>query len=114
MDKRGLIKSEILDLDKIRNNTNQLFKKMNKAINISKNSTEEKLKTEVLSVFRDFFIENSIDFSSFIQYEESKIGTLKVNGRTDALYGTLIMEFKSYGKLDTEKELKKAIKQTKK
>lgn len=104
-------KKIILDLDKINTQLEDLFQKIQQAVLISKNSNEEKLKNEVLSVYRDFFSINGINFGEHIDFEKSKIGTVRLKGRTDALYGTLIMEFKKYNLLKNEKEIKKAINQ---
>jgi len=102
---------QILNITEIKKRVDTLFEEINKAVEKSKFSNEEKLKIEVLTVFNDFFKQQEIDFSSFIDYEVSKIGTLKIKGRIDALYGSLIIEFKKYNLLSKEKDLKKSIKQ---
>lgn len=103
--------TQILNVTEIKKRIDTLFEEINNAVEKSKFSNEEKLKIEVLTVFNSFFKEQEIDFSSFIDYEVSKIGTLKIKGRIDALYGSLIVEFKKYNLLSKEKELKESIKQ---
>ena len=103
----------ILNLREIQNKINNLFNDLNNAIEKSRFSNEEKLKIEVLTVFNGFFKEHEIDFSSFIDYEVSKIGTLKINGRLDALYGSLVIEFKQYNYLSNKTQLEEALKQVK-
>jgi len=101
----------ILNLDEIRKNINNLFGEINRAVEKSKFSNEEKLKIEVLTVFSNFFKQHDIEFSDYVDYEVSKIGTLKINGRIDALYGSLIVEFKKYNLLSKERDLRSALKQ---
>jgi len=101
----------ILNINEIREKINALFEEINVAVEKSKFSSEEKLKIEVLTVFSSFFKQHDIDFSNFIDYEVSKIGTLKIKGRLDALYGSLIIEFKIYDSLSKERKLNDAIKQ---
>ena len=103
----------ILNLREIQNKINNLFNDLNNAIEKSRFSNEEKLKIEFLTVFNGFFKEHEIDFSSFIDYEVSKIGTLKINGRLDALYGSLVIEFKRYDYLSNKTQLEEALKQVK-
>ncbi len=103
----------ITDIEKMKNQINELYSYLNEAIIISKHSSEEKLKNEVISVFRDFFKSNGINFSDFIDYELSEVQGYRLKGRTDALYGTLIMEFKRYNILSNERELEKAKNQVK-
>jgi type I restriction-modification system DNA methylase subunit len=103
----------ILNLKEIQNKINDLFEALNEVIEKTKFSNEEKLKIEVLTVLSNFFKEHEIDFSGFIDYEVSKIGTLKINGRVDALYGSLVIEFKQYNYLSKETNLKEALKKVK-
>ena len=103
--------SVILDVDDIHGKITTLFDDIQSAIDKSKFSGEEKLKIEVITAFNTFFKQHDIEFSDSIDYEVSKIGTLKIKGRLDALYGTLIIEFKSYNLLSKKAELTKALKQ---
>jgi type I restriction-modification system DNA methylase subunit len=101
----------ILNINEIKRKIDDLYEDLSNAVEKSKFAREEKLKIEVITVFTQFFKQYDIDFTKFIDYEVSTIGTVKIKGRIDALYGSLIIEFKKYNKLSTSKELEKAKKQ---
>jgi len=105
----------LLDRSKIKVYYEDLAKGMQKTIQISKQisktSGEEKLKINAILEFDKFFNKFGIELRDYFDYEQTSSGGIKLKGRTDILSGSLIMEFKTYSKLDSPTEYKKALKQ---
>lgn len=101
----------LLDRNKIKDYYEDLSKGMQKAIQISKTSNEEKLKVNAVLEFDKFFSKFGISLRDYFDYEQTSSGGIKLKGRTDILSGSLIMEFKVYNNLDKQTEYKKAVKQ---
>ena len=101
----------LLERNEVKTYYEDLTKGMQKAIQVSKTSNEEKLKIETLVEFDKFFSKFGITLRDVFDYEMTSIGGVKLKGRTDVLSGSLIIEFKTYNNLDKVSEYKKAIKQ---
>jgi len=97
----------------IQENFNVFYNDISIGINASINQSEEKLKTETERRILDYLKSFGIDLTSLVQYESSNLGLLKIQGRMDALYGSVIIEYKKYSLLDSKKELIKACNQLK-
>ncbi len=84
-----------------------------KGINVCKYSSEAKLRQLTEEKLNNFLIKFGIDLTNFREYESGSIGLIKVNGRTDALYSNIVIEFKKYALLSSKYELNSALKQIK-
>jgi len=98
-------------LERIRQDFQGFYKAMLDTIEKSRGFNEEKLKIETISTIENFLRKYEIDISRTIQYEVDSIGTVKISGRADALYGSQIIEFKSYGLLSSRSQFDKALSQ---
>ena len=104
----------LFNLSKIEENFQDLLVDLKEGIKLSEFANEEKLKIETEKRLYHFLKLHGIDLSSISEYEAGSIGTIKIKGRTDALYGSLILEFKKYNLLSTEAGFKEALKQVNK
>ncbi len=107
------MEKELLDYNQIKESYSTLSKGMKQAIQLSKQSNEEKLKTLTIVEFDKFFSNFGIFLNQIADYEQTSIGGIKLKGRGDIFSGSLIMEFKIYNLLKTETEYQKALKQVK-
>ena len=101
------------NISEIQESFNVFYDDIKIGINSSINQSEEKLKTETERRILNYLESFDIDLTSLVQYESSSLGLLKIQGRVDALYGSVIIEYKKYSLLDSKKELTKACNQLK-
>jgi hypothetical protein len=95
--------------DNIRKDFQTFYQDVRKAIESSRDSNEEKLKILVINAITSYLAAHGLDISGIVEYEVGAIGTVKIKGRADALYGTQIIEFKTYDLLSSPKELEKSF-----
>lgn len=69
---------------------------------------EEGLVDEFVASVERIFGEFGQDVSDVIEREEEEIGLVRIDGRFDALVGFALMEFKRYGRLNTDTEFESA------
>ncbi|PIO08610.1 hypothetical protein COU59_00990, partial [Candidatus Pacearchaeota archaeon CG10_big_fil_rev_8_21_14_0_10_34_12] len=105
------MKQELLDYNQVKNSYSDLSKGLKQAIQLSRESNEEKLKILTIKEFDKFFEHFGIFLNH--DYEQTSIGGIKLKGRSDVLSGSLVMEFKIYNLLKNPKEYQKALKQVK-
>ena len=91
----------------------KLYSELLKVIESCKHSSEAKLRQLTEERINGFLRKFDIDLTDVREYESGSIGLIKVNGRTDALYSNLVIEFKKHNLLFSNAELKSAIKQIK-
>jgi type I restriction-modification system DNA methylase subunit len=103
--------SSLLNYSEIKQHYTELAKGMQKAIQLSRNSSEEKLKTNTIIEFEKFFKKFGISLNEILEYEETSLGGIKLNGRSDVISGQLIIEFKIFDWLNKPNNAKKATKQ---
>ena len=107
------MKQQLLDYNQVKNTYSDLSKGLKQAIQLSRESNEEKLKFLTIKEFDKFFENFGIFLNQTLDYEQTSIGGIKLKGRSDVLSGSLIMEFKTYNLLKNPAEYKKALKQVK-
>ncbi len=101
----------LYDIEKIQDDFEKLYLSLCEGIKISQNQSEEKLKIEFEKRLYHFLKLYDIDLSKISHYEESSIGIIKIEGRADAVWGNIIVEFKKVGVLKNNQKLASAIKQ---
>lgn len=101
------------DISAVKANFDNFYKDINYGIECSIDFNEEKLKNEIERRILDYLKQYGLDLTNLVQYEAKTLGSVKINGRMDALYGSVIVEYKTYGLLDNNNELKKATSQLK-
>ena len=77
----------------------KLYSELLKVIESCKYSSEAKLRQLTEERINGFLRKFDIDLTDIREYESGSIGLIKVKGRTDALYGNLVIEFKKYNLL---------------
>jgi hypothetical protein len=105
------MQTTLLDYNKIREHYSELSKGIQKAVQLSKSSNEERLKISTIIEFEKFFQKFGIPIKQILDYEQTSIGGIKLRGRGDVLSGTLIIEFKIFGSLTKSTQYKKSVKQ---
>ena len=90
------MQQQFLDRSLIQEQYGELSKGIKRAVQLSRQSNEEKLKISILIEFEKFFNKFGIDLNDILDYEQTSIGGIKLKGRGDILSGSLIMEFKTY------------------
>lgn len=103
----------MFDIKSKREEFEKLYLDMLTVINTCAHSSEAKLRQLTEEKLNNFLIKFGIDLTNFREYETSHIGLIKLNGRTDALYSNLVIEFKRYNLLASNSELNFALKQIK-
>lgn len=107
------MQQQLLDYNQVKSTYSDLSKGLKQAIQLSRESNEEKLKILTIQEFDKFFGHFGIFLNKIVDYEQTSIGGIKLKGRGDILSGSLIMEFKTYNLLKKPAEYKKAISQVK-
>src|SRR3989338_3953546 len=102
---------QFLDRSLIQEQYGEICKGIKRAVQLSRQSNEEKLKVSTIVEFEKFFNKFGIALTEILDYEQTSIGGIKFKGRGDILSGSLIMEFKNYNLLTNPTEYKKALKQ---
>jgi len=105
--------NNIFDIESTREDFERLYSDMLDVINACKFSSEAKLRQLTEERLNYFLRKFGIDLTAIREYESDSIGLIKVNGRTDALYSNLVIEFKRYDRLSSNAELTSALKQIK-
>lgn len=101
------------NISSLRADFDEFYNDIQYGIECSVGLNEEKLKNETERRILSYLIKFGIDLTPVVQYEASNIGLLKIQGRMDALYGSVIIEYKTYGLLDAANGLKKSLNQLK-
>lgn len=99
----------MINIKNIHEDFDSFFKTISNAIISKKNGTEEDLKSIVEFEIVTFL--KKYDIHLTVEYEAKSIGTTKIQGRIDALYNNVIIEYKKYGILNSQKKLDNGIKQ---
>jgi len=97
----------ILQISDVKKKLQELYGEILENVEKSKEDNEEKLRVLTINTFINFFKEFGIDLTEFIELEKTSIGTIKIKGRIDALYGLCIIEFKKVGLLSSKNQRKK-------
>jgi hypothetical protein len=100
-----------LNADRIREDFNSFFKEIKKGIEVSRGRKEEKLKMECEKRIHQYLSQYGIDLSDVSDYESGYVGVVKIKGNTDAIYGNLIIEYKSVGYLKTKHIIDETIRE---
>lgn len=103
--------TNLLNYSEIKQHYTELAKGMQKVIQLSRDANEEKLKTNTIIEFEKFFKKFGISLNEILEYEQTSLGGIKLNGRSDVLSGKLIIEFKTFNWLNKQENAKKATKQ---
>jgi len=93
-----------LDLHGNRQSLTELYQNLLRVIEDSRDAKEEKLKIMVESELHAYFKKHQYDLSEIVEYDTSSIGSVKIKGFPDAVYGLLIFDYKRYGRLSREFE----------
>lgn len=102
----------MINLNDIHREFDDFFKIVSSGINAKKNGSEEDLKNIVEREIITFL--KKYDVHLDVEYEAQTIGTTKINGRVDALYNNVIIEYKKYGILKNKRKLDDGIGQIEK
>ncbi|HDY72897.1 MAG TPA: hypothetical protein ENH90_01940 [bacterium] len=103
--------TNFLNSAQIQKHYTELSKGLQTAIQLSRNSTEERLKINTIIEFEKFFQNFGISLKEILDYEKTEIGGIKLKGRGDVLSGSLNIEFKTFNWLKNPKNMKMAVKQ---
>jgi SAM-dependent methyltransferase len=95
--------AEILELEE---NLEEEYNRLEKTL--PNTDDEEELVDEFVDSVETIFREFGQDISEVIEREEEGIGLVRIDGRFDALVGFALMEFKRYGRLNTDAEFESA------